>query len=172
MQTCICLPHLRPASASRICLPHLRPASASRICVPHLRPASASRICVPHLRLLIFPRLTLKARVSLCTLSFYVLLSLGFSLFLSLTLSLSSSLSPSKYLYIIIIMARARVPWISDFQHYRRFRRVFSLSPPFGFPRFVGSTCALLHVFIVSCIGLSPCICAWPSANVWTCIAL
>ena len=75
-----------------------KPASASRICVPHLR-----LLIFPHLHLLIFPRLTLEARVSLCTLSFYVLLSLGFSLFLSLTLSLSSSLSLSIFIYYYIL---------------------------------------------------------------------
>ena len=59
-----------------------------------------------------------KTRVSLCTLSFHILLSLGFSLFLSLTLSLSSSLSLSNIYILLYFMVRARVPWISDFSAF------------------------------------------------------
>jgi len=68
----------------------------------------------------------------------------------------SPCVSFSPYIYVIIFMARARVPWIPDFSAFRWFRRVFSLSPPFGFPRFVGSTCVLLHVFMYYVLGWVP----------------
>ena len=94
------------------------------------------------------PRLTLKTRVSLCTLSSHILLSLEFSLFLSLTLSLSSSLSLPKYLYHILWHVR-------EFHGFQTFRHSGDLGEcsrsrlHLGFPASSGR-----HVFysMFSCI--------------------